>query len=350
LKVALVTSIPRGGPAEHALLLARDLGVPVRAVVCTEELAERFAGVGARVAVIPLVRPFDPAGAVRVHRFLRGADVVHSHDRRSGLWVRLGPRAPVVAHTMHGMPDPYLFTEQPGWKARLLYGGVERSLAARTDLLITPSHAMADLLVRRVGYARERFVVVPNGVDMPAEPARGELVGTLSVFEPVKRLDVFVDAARIVAARRPGTRFAMFGSGPLEPELRARAVGLPIEFPGFVPSAAALRRLAVLALPSQMENSPLALLEAMAAGVPAVACRVGGIPELTQGAVSLVPPGDPEALAAAILALLDDPSEHIGAGREVAARHTAQVTAHRLRALYEEALLRGSGPLSGPAT
>ena len=95
MNVALVTSLHRGGPLEHAILLARDLtraGVHVRAVAAGPESAERFAAAGARVAILPLARPFDPAGAVRVRRFVRGADVVHSHDRRSGLWVRLGPR------------------------------------------------------------------------------------------------------------------------------------------------------------------------------------------------------------------------------------------------------------------
>ena len=90
MKVALVTSIPHGGPIEHAVLVARDLtalGVDVRAVVCSEALAARFP----RAAVIPLRHQLDAAGAVRVHRHVGGADLVHSHDRRSGLWMRLVP-------------------------------------------------------------------------------------------------------------------------------------------------------------------------------------------------------------------------------------------------------------------
>src|SRR4051812_3348566 len=85
VKVALVTSLERGGPLEHAILLARDLvalGADVRAVAVDERVAARFDAAGARVAVLPLVRPFDPAGAVRVRRFVGDADVVHSHDRR----------------------------------------------------------------------------------------------------------------------------------------------------------------------------------------------------------------------------------------------------------------------------
>ena len=333
MKVALVTSLHRGGPLEHAILLARDFvrsGVDVRVVAAGSESAERFAAAGARVAVLPLSRPFDPAGAVRVHRFLRGADVVHSHDRRSGLWVRLGPRAGALrVHTIHGLPEPYLDEGRPGLRARLAYEGLERALP--TDVIVTPSQGMARLLSERLGYGK--LVVIPNGVDIPPEPLpRGELVGAVSLFEPVKGLDVLIDAVPIVLARRPATRFALFGTGTLEAELRARAAGLPIEFPGFVPAVEALPQLSVFVLPSRMENSPLALLEALAAGIPAVATRVGGVPEIG-GAATLVPPEDPAALAAAILAQLDDP-----APADRASVPSAQRTAERMLALYEAAI------------
>jgi hypothetical protein len=129
VKVALVTSLARGGPLEHALLLARDLGAlgaDVRAVAADAAAASRFAAAGARAAVLPLRSPGDARGAVAVHRFVRGADVVHSHDRRSGLWVRLGPRparGAVRAHTLHGLPEPFLpppaGPARPGLRARL---------------------------------------------------------------------------------------------------------------------------------------------------------------------------------------------------------------------------------------
>jgi glycosyltransferase involved in cell wall biosynthesis len=339
VKVALVTSIPYGGPIEHAVLLARDLirlGVSVRAVAADPAVAARFADFGARTAVLPLRSPGDWSGAVRVHRFLRGADVVHSHDRRSGLWVRLGPsHGALRVHTLHGLPEPYL-AGRPGFKGRVAYGGLERALAARTDVLIAPSHAAARLLSERVGYALEEIVVVPNGVDLPAEAfTPGTLVGTLSAHEPVKGLEVFVASMPLVLATRPGTRFVVYGTGSLEAELRESARGLPVEFRGHVPASDALRSLAVLALPSHMETSGLALLEAMAAGIPAVASRVGGIEETAPpGAAMLVEPGDPAALASAILALLDDPSAQIAAGRRAAAERTATRTAERMLEVY----------------
>ena len=233
MKVGLVTSIPRGGPVEHAVLLARDLitlGVEVRAVAVDERIAARFAAVGARVAVIPLVRPFDPAGAVRVRRFLRGVDVIHTHDRRSGLWVRVLPRAgdwrrtrhaggppapadgpapparrgPLRVHTLHGLPEPFLTDAPPSLKARAAYRGLDRGLRRFTDVLVTPSHAMAQLLAERVGYDVGELVVVPNGVDVPLEPLpRGDLVGTIALLEPVKGLEYLIEAAK----RLPDARF-----------------------------------------------------------------------------------------------------------------------------------------------
>jgi len=342
VKVALVTSIPFGGPVEHSVLLARDLvrlGVSVSAVACSPEVAARLEAGGARAAVLPLRHQLDA----------RGADVVHSHDRRSGLWVRLGPAGDALrVHTLHGLPEPYL-EGKPGLWGRLAYGGLERGLARRTDVLIAPSHAAARLLSERVGYALEEIVVVPNGVDLPAETVTGgTLVGTLSAHEPVKGLDIFLAAVPIVLARRPQTRFAVYGTGSLEADLRERARGLPVEFPGHVPAAEALRSLAVLALPSHMETSGLALLEAMAAGVPAVASRVGGIEETAPpGAATLVAPGDPEALAAAILALLADSAEQVRAGRAAAAERTAQVTARRMLEVYETARRTSRGRRAG---
>jgi glycosyltransferase involved in cell wall biosynthesis len=345
VKVALVTSIPRGGPLEHAVLLARDLvalGVSVRAVAADAGVAERFDAVGARVAVLPLERPFAPAGAVRVRRFVGDADVVHTHDRRSGLWVRVlarAPRAsPLRVHTLHGLPEPFLTDAPPSLKARVAYRGLDRGLRRLTDVLVTPSHAMARLLAERVGYDLEELVVVPNGVDVPAAPLeRGDLVGTIALLEPVKGLEYLIDAARLL----PGTRFVIFGTGSQEAELRERADGLPVEFAGYVPSAQALPRLSVFVLPSIMENSPLALLEAMAAGIPVVASDVGGIPEYAPRE-ALVRPRDPQALAAAIRAL-EDPAvarERRTAGRAAAQERSARRTAERMLELYAAALSR----------
>ena len=118
-----------------------------------------------------------------------------------------------------------------------------------------------------------------------------------------------------------------------------------VGFPGHVPAHDALARLRVFVLSSYMENAPLALLEAMAAGVPVVATRVGGVPELVpEGTGLLVAPGDPAALAAAIGRLLDDPAlaraQAAAARRHVVAGGGAAAMVDRTLALYKGLLAR----------
>ena len=244
----------------------------------------------------------------------------------------VGARGPLRVHTLHGLPEPFLTAAAPSLKARVAYRGLDRGLRRLTDVLVTPSHAMARLLAERIGYDVDELVVVPNGVDVPDQPiAAGDRVGTIALLEPVKGLEYLIEAARLL----PGKRFVIFGTGSQEAALRERAAGLDVEFAGYVPSAAALPQLSVFVLPSIMENSPLALLEAMAAGIPVVASDVGGIPEYAP-ADALVPPRDPDALARAI-ARLDDPAfaaERVAAGRCAAAERSARRTAERLLDLY----------------
>ncbi len=170
------------------------------------------------------------------------------------------------------------------------------------------------------------MTVVPNGVEVPPETAPdGGAVGTLSVLEPVKDLDTFLDAAVLLG----DLPFVVYGRGSEEERLRRRAqeLGLAdrVSFPGHVPAETALAGLRILVISSVMENAPMSMLEAMARGVPVVATAVGGIPELAPpGTAVLVPPRDPAALAAAIAALLADPD----AARAQAERALAHVREH----------------------
>jgi len=353
MKVGLVSTLERGGPVEHTVTLASGLaaaGVEVRAVCATPAIAARLEAAGTCATVAPLRHQLDVAGARRVRRALAGVDVVHAQDRRAGLWTRLlPPPHALVVFTVHGLPEPYLpppaGSARPGLRARLAYRGVDALLARRADAVITVSHAVERELVTRLGWPAERITVIPNGVPLDVRLAkRGELVGTLTSFAPVKGLDVFLEAAAALAATRPATRFALYGSGPEAAALqsRARALGLDgaVSFPGHVATRTALASLSVLVLSSYMENSPLALLEAMTAGIPVVATRVGGVPELVPaGTGLLVAPGDPAALAAAIGCLLDDPAlarEQADAARAHVERSGgADAMVARTLALYE---------------
>jgi glycosyltransferase involved in cell wall biosynthesis len=356
MRVLLATSLPNGGPLEHALLLARHLvaaGVEVTASCEGPTVAARFEAAGARPIELPLDGAADLRGGLRgglrLERLARGHDVVHAQDRRTGLWTRVLPRRGGAArvYTVHGLPDPYLPLPQneghdPRLRDQLAYRGLDAWLARRCDAVIVPSRALADLLVERLGFPAAKLSVIPNGVEVPTpRPEPGDSIGTVSLLGPVKGIETFLAAAAGIARRRPAQRFEIVGDGPDRARLErlAAELGAPVEFRGMMPIAAVLPTLRIFVLPSLFENCPMSLLEAMAAGVPAIASAVGGVPELAGEAALLVPPTDPAALEAAIEKLLDKPdlARDLGArGRErVATGFTAEANARAVLAVYE---------------
>jgi glycosyltransferase involved in cell wall biosynthesis len=358
MKVVLVTSLERGGPVEQALLLAgglRRCGATVVVVCCSADVASRFADEGVQTEVVPLRFPGDLRSAVRIWGIARGADVVHAHDRRAGLWTRVGPRprrGGIRIYTAHGIPKPYhpppAGPRRPGWRAILLYRGLDASLCARVDSVVVPSQAVADDLVARLGYPADKLAVIPNGITLPPfSPAGGELIGTLSLLEPFKGIEVFLRAVAQLAPLHPDWRFVTFGSGSDAERLAAlaRELGIDdrVERPGFVPGQEALRRMRVYVLSSYWENAPMALLEAMAAGIPVVATNVGGVPEIVDSTVAqVVPPGDDRAIASAIARLCTDNdlrgAQVASARQRVEDRYTATANAEASYALYERLL------------
>lgn len=352
MRVLLATSLHRGGPVEHALTLAGALaaaGVEVEASCGDAELAERFAATGATPHVLPLEQSADPGGARKLAQLARRVDVVHAQDRRTGLLTRLWqPDGTPRVYTVHGLPDPYLPIpanrgRRPGLRNQLAYRGLDAWLARRSDALVVASHALAEQLRLRLGFPAARMEVIPNGVEPVPATEGGDLVASISMLEPVKGLDAFVRAAAIVkdgGGGAGGARFQIVGAGSAAAGLRELAAGLgaPVEFPGHVPAAELLPRLRVFVLTSWFENCPMALLEAIMAGAPAVVTGVGGVPELVADTALVVPPGDPGALAAALRRLLEDPdlAAAIGArARERAlANFTAAENARRMIDLY----------------
>ncbi len=220
---------------------------------------------------------------------------------------------------------------------------------------IAVSQDLERWLVETVAVPRARIRQIYNGVDterfrpatgprraspcpgMPASFAEGEtvLIGSVGRMAAVKDFPTLVRAfARVVATRpalRARLRLAIVGEGPARQaclEL-ARAAGLAdqVWLPGErtdVPEL--LRAMDVFVLPSLGEGVSNTILEAMASGLPVIATRVGGNPELVEEGVTgrLVPPGDPEALARALLEYLDDPARLAREGRAARARVEAR--------------------------
>jgi len=328
MRVIYVSTLDAGGPLTHMRQLAADVartGADVRAICVDKRSAELLVDAGVEATIVPMRHKFDVRGAAGVVPLLRGADVVHTHDRRAGWLVRPLARArgiPVV-HTMHGLPEeinhslgrdrlivaPGVTRLRVAW---LLHGYLRiEALLALTGAVIAPSHAMARFLVGH-GLPRDRVHVIPYGMDVRRdEPSRlhdPPVVGTVTKLEHWKGVDVLIEACGLMD--RP-FRLELFGDGSEREQLerRARELGVDAVFHGMVANVRQrLEELDVFVLPSRGENLPVSILEAMAAALPVVATRVGGIPEEVEDGRTglLVEPGDAGALAAALDRLIGD--------------------------------------------
>ncbi|SCG78673.1 glycosyltransferase [Micromonospora humi] len=151
----------------------------------------------------------------------------------------------------------------------------------------------------------------------PARPpaSRPALVSVGALSRPYKGIDVLLHAVALLARDGTEVEVTHLGDGPLRPRLQhlAQRLGVSdhVHFPGASPSGLPVRRQLdaadLFVLPSRTEGLPRALIEAMARALPAVASRVGGIPELLEPE-DLVPPDDPAALAGRIRSMLNDPT------------------------------------------
>jgi glycosyltransferase involved in cell wall biosynthesis len=248
------------------------------------------------------------------------------------------------------------------WKVRL-YEALDRFVLRFFDAVVCVCAAQADR-VRRAGVSAARAVVVRNAIDpgifdkldphcrervralFPPSFRPAHIVGAAGRLSPEKGFDVLVEAAAEVGRAHPDTGFLLCGAGPLRGALERRIgdLGLAGRFvlAGFRDDLHALLPgwdLAVL--PSHTEGLPVAVLEALAAGVPVVATAVGGTPEVVADGVCghLVPPADPKALARRLADLLADQEarRRMGqAGRQrVRAEFSLEVQAEGYRRLFE---------------
>lgn len=250
------------------------------------------------------------------------ADIIHAHGIKAGALAGLAlstvPRGnrPALIVTLHNAPPAGRF-------AGLAFAVLERACARRADLILCAS---ADLVDRMRALGARAAEPVPVAAAMSAAPAPAEVSRARADFDagprpvvlavarlaPQKGLDVLIDAATRWRDRRPQPRTVIAGDGPLAGELRrqAAAAGADVLLLGWRTDVAALLAAAdIVVVPSRWEARSLVLQEAMRAGCTVVATRAGGTPELTGAdAAVLIPPGDPAALADAVIAVLDDPS------------------------------------------
>jgi glycosyltransferase involved in cell wall biosynthesis len=363
MKVVYASSIPSGGPITHLLdLVPRVAGLDIEvSVVCADaSVARRFFERGIHADCLPLRNALDLRGAGAVWPVLAGADVVHTHDRRTGLLVRPAARLKGIGtvNTVHGVPESISVPSEE-WNAGHASDGagghrLDHALSARARILaeallsrlgttVVPSHALARFLVSN-GFPERRVAVVHNGIEVIRREtaARHEpfAIAAVTLLEPHKAIDVLLDACSRLAF--PYT-LDVFGDGALRPSLEANAAALGVHahFHGYVGNTR--ERIAdfdLLVQPSRAENLPMAILEAMAYAVPVVGSRVGGVPELVADGETglLVAPDDARSLAGAITALHADEARRRAMGSGGAERAAAHFdiadTARRMVEVY----------------
>jgi len=272
----------------------------------------------------------DLRWTVALRRLLVGKpfDVLHAHLPYTAAFGRL------VALTVPRSRRPVLvYTEHSLWnKAAVLTKTLNRATVGVDRALLVVSEAARDALPRALrsrarvvvhGVDRTRFAVLPHQREVLRRDVRAELAIaddemlalTVANLRSEKGYDVLLETARLCGVAGAPVRFVSVGRGPLEAELaeaaRAAGLGERLLFLGTRTDTARLMAGAdVFVLPSHQEGLPVALMEAMSAGLPVVATTVGGVPDVVTDGVEglLVPPGRPDLLAQAVRRVAGDPA------------------------------------------
>ncbi len=321
----------------------------------------------ATLRVESLARPIRPVADLRAAASLLNIvrsfrpDIIHTHHSKAGI---VGRSVAFVAgvpsvHTFHGHVFEGYFS--PRVSASIV--AAERLLATRTTRLIALGPLQRDdLLARGIGRA-DKFEIVPLGLDLhrfrPGDrasaraelglPADALIVVFVGRLVPVKRADRMIRAFTRLRSRRPDARLYVIGDGTeraaAETQAAEAGVAGAVTFCGWRTDTAAWYAAAdFVALTSDNEGTPLAIIEAAAAGRPAVATSVGGVADVVIDGVTglLAPVKDEDALAAALIRLGDDPDlrDRLGAAAPAAAaRFGADRLVDDLERIYRDLLM-----------
>lgn len=326
-----VESLELGGSERQCLELAHRLSrhgysVTVGCLRASGPLRAVFGETGLPLVEFPvksLLRPNALVQMARLAAYLRKNrfHVVHTNDLYSNLFAVPAAhlaRVPVIVSSQRDLSHWWWYTPIK----RKLLRWIQRS----STWILVNSEAIRHDLVAHDGINPRKIRVVHNGVDAgkfaPRPSQRKRLLPTFAAKDKIvimvanMHIEVkghadLIAAARIVSGRNPNVRFLLVGDGEMREEFerlaRAWGLGEVVHFLGKrtdIPALLSCCDLGVLA--SRAEGLPNAVLEYLAAGLPVVATRVGGVPEIIEDEICglLVPPGQPEPLARAILRVL----------------------------------------------
>ncbi|MFL6246940.1 MAG: glycosyltransferase family 4 protein [Thermoanaerobaculia bacterium] len=285
----------------------------------------------------------------RLRRFVEEnrIDLVHAHLTYSAVWSALLSRItgiPSVA-SLHVAPSATR-EQKKTLRHRVMTDVRDRLMRFVLDrwssAVIMVSDALRQTYLASGGLRAEKLRVVHNGIEVErfhrdrAETGDARIAVTVSVLRPAKGIEVLLDAVRLL----PEVQFVIVGDGPMREEWQASSP-VNVQWTGFRRDVdAILAGCDLFVHPSLDDAFPTVLLEAMAAGLPVVASRVGGIPEIVEDGVTgrLVPPGDAQQLAAAIREVMGNAAMGETAQRIARERFSTEAWIARLMRVYEEVL------------
>lgn len=344
LKILQVVTSTIGGAGMHVYYLSRYLDRQQfeTAVAFTPGQHLDYLFYDAAIPVLPLhmgrnvnLRGMWHDGRM-LYRYCReeAIDIVHTHNTLAGLIGRLAARAagvPVVIHMLHTFAaHPYTPFPQ-----KQIYQSIDRLWRPLTTCYIAGSHYIRDKAVRQKIAPPDAIQTIHNAVDetafrdvpvTPAHrltrrqaldlPADSLVIGFIGRLEAQKAPQVLLDALAQVVCQVPNVHLLLVGDGPLRPSLHSQSARLQLQdqvhFLGWradIPELLSI--MDIFCLPSWWEAFGIVFAEASLMGVPIVATRVEGIPEVVLDGQTglLVPPGQPEPIAQALLTLLQDPNQ-----------------------------------------
>jgi glycosyltransferase involved in cell wall biosynthesis len=357
-------SAPFGGDCVLMLELgraAREQGFDVDVLATDPHFREMIRDEGLGLVDLDVIRReirpiWDIRGLQRLTDFLSGSSytLVHTHTTKPGIVGTLAARRariPAIMHTVHLFP----FHEETGRLTTAAYVRAERLAARWCDRIVTVSEYQRDWALR-AGIGRpEQIIAIPNGV--PADRARptrlpaavraelgiGKAFMILSTgrLAEQKGLEYLIRAAALVRDDLPAARIVLAGDGPLRKQLSKLVSDLglvgTVSLVGHRSDIGDLLAAAdLVVLPSLWEGLSISLLEAMAAGKPVVTTTIGSNREVTKEGETavLVPPKDPERLAAAIRSLAANPGRLGELGRKGQEAQLERYTLQRMLDAY----------------
>ncbi|MDX6435416.1 MAG: hypothetical protein QOK34_250 [Gaiellaceae bacterium] len=386
----VIARLNMGGPALHVAYLTEGLRqrgydtVLVAGTLARGEDSMAFVAAARDVEIVQIdqlgreISPLrDLVATVRLARLIRKErpQILHTHTAKAGTVGRVAAilagsrRPPIIVHTFHG----HVLRRYFGPLRSRFFRQLERWLATKTTALIAVSPQVRDDLVALGVAPKERFVVIRLGIELDervaAESTNGRAdnrrylgipgdrfaVGWIGRMTAVKRTDDILVAFKRLRDSGVDAVLCLVGDGPDRPELERRAHELGVirdtVFLGYQEDVAPFySAFDALILPSSNEGTPVSAIEALAAGRPVVATRVGGVPDVVRDGEDgfLVEAGDTDELADRLEQLARDPALRERMGKQGRERVLPRYAVDRLvedvdelyRSLLSEAAVR----------